>query len=84
MLDAVDDALAGCKIDRTFASYGLGDGATLSSVLAFRFDRDRGESKDIELSFGSSEFVHFPHFTRGRDGVENSGFGDSRLGIQRD
>ncbi|GEM_PF-5235629 len=57
---------------------------TLSSVLAFRFDRDRGESKDIELFFGSSEFVHFPHFTRGREGVENSGFGDSRLGIQRD
>jgi hypothetical protein len=61
LLDAVDDSLSGCEIDRSLAGNRLCDRATLSGVLTFALDGDCGSAENIELTFRSSELVHLTH-----------------------
>ncbi len=83
LLDSVDDTLSGCEVNRALAGDRLSDGTSLGCMLAFALDGDGGASEDVELAFGSSEFVHFAHLGRWCDRVVDAGFGDSRFGAER-
>ena len=77
LLDTVDDPLAGGEIDRSLAGNGGGDGAPLGGVFAFALDRGGGASKDVELTLGSSKFVHLAHFRRRRNRIIDPRFGNA-------
>jgi len=82
LLDPVDDSLARSKVDRTFPRNRLGDGSSLGGVLSLTFDGNGGAAENVELTLGSSKFVHFTHLGGGGDRVKDACFGDARFGVK--
>ena len=84
LLDAVDDSLAGGEVDDALAADGVGDGATLSGVLAFSLNGDGVVAKDVEMAFGVGLLEEFAALGGGGDGIKHAGVGDTRLSVVGD
>ena len=84
LLDAVDDALAGGEVDHALAADGVGDGAALGRVLAFGLDGDGVVAEDVQMALGIGLLEELAALGGGRDGIEDAGVGDARLGVVGD
>jgi hypothetical protein len=84
LLDAVDDALAGGEVDHALAADGVGDGAALGRVLAFRLNGYGVVAKDVEVPLGVGLLEQLAALGGGRDGIEDAGVGDAGLGVVGD
>ena len=84
LLNAVDDTLAGGEVDYALAADGVGNGATLGRVFAFRFNGNRIVAKDVQVAFGVGLLEQLATLSGGGDGVKHAGVGDARLGVVGD
>ncbi len=77
LLDAVDDALAGCVVDHALAAHRVRDRAALGGVLAFRFDGDGVVAEDVELALGERLLIKLAALRGRRNRIEHAGVGDA-------
>jgi hypothetical protein len=84
LLDAVDDALAGGEVDHALAADGVGDGSALGRVFALGFNGDGVVAEDVQVALGIGLLEEFAALGGRRNGIEDAGVGDARLGVVGD
>jgi hypothetical protein len=81
LLHAVDDALARGEVDYTLSADRVGDGATLGRMFAFGLNGDGVLPEDVQVAFGIGLLEELAALRRRRNGIEDTGVGDARLGV---
>jgi hypothetical protein len=81
LFDAVDNALAGGEVDHALSADGVGDGATLGRVLAFRLNGNRVLAEDVQVALSIGLLEELAALSGGGYGIKNAGVGDARLGV---
>ena len=84
LLHAVDHSLAGGEVDHALAANRVRNGAALGRVLAFRLNGDGVVAEDVQVALGIGLLEELAALGGRRNGIENAGIGDARLGVIRD
>ena len=79
LLDSINDALAGGKVDNALPTDGVGNRAALGGMFSLRLHGQATPSKYVQAPFGERLLVEFTSFGRRRDRVEDPGVGDARF-----
>ena len=77
LLHRVREPLPGSEIHRAAAGDGKRGRAPLRGVLAFGLDGDLLLAPNVQFALREGSLVNLAPFRRGRDGIENTAFGDA-------